>query len=395
MRKFWITFWFYFKENFTKKSLIIYGLFFAGVIGIAFAINHFGGRYSDLVVVNQTDNFTLTEENFVDLAGWNVQIVDSEEEARAMLDEGDVDEIFVIEGEDRPFFRMISNNEAMAVETELFISQQLMMQHMENMMATYDLPLEVVAELITPIGSSFESLLDTEDGIAAIVLGSIIPVSLYMLIMMSGQGIATSVVSEKSSRVMELMMGKVHPTTTMLAKILAYFGDIFVLAFSIAAGAFVADRLDLMDIGTVISALAEFISLEIVILSIVIILLGYFMFIFLFAALGAIATSIDSLNSILSPVMIIIVAPWLSTMFLDLGGTLMNILVYVPFFTPFIIVQRFLRGYSSLLEVGVVTGIMTISMVIIFLAAVRINKNGVTHTSEKTTFSDLKKLLQK
>jgi len=38
---------------------------------------------------------------------------------------------------------------------------------------------------------------------------------------------------------------------------------------------------------------------------------------------------------------------------------------------------------------------MTISMVIIFLAAVRINKNGVTHTSEKTTFSDLKKLLQK
>ena len=45
--------------------------------------------------------------------------------------------------------------------------------------------------------------------------------------------------------------------------------------------------------------------------------------------------------------------------------------------------------------VGVVTGIMTISMVIIFLAAVRINKNGVTHTSEKTTFSDLKKLLQK
>jgi len=395
MRKFWITFCFYFKENFTKKNLIIYGLFFIGVIGISFAINHFGGRYSDLVIVNQTDTFALTEDHFTDLTGWNVQFVTTEDEAREMLDKGDVDEIFIIEGEYRPSFRMISPNEAVSVETELFVNQILMMKHTENVMEIYDLPFEAVAELMMPIESSFEPLLDTEDGMAAIVLGMIIPWLLYFLILSSGSGIATSVVSEKSSRVMELMMGKVHPTKTMLAKVLSYSGDILILMFTIAAGVFVADRLDFINVGEFIELLAEIISWEVTLLSIIIILLGYLMYIFLYATLGAIATSIDSLNSVLSPVIMMIMIPVFAPMFLDLGGMVMNILVYIPFFTPFIIVQRFLRGYSSLLEVGIVTVIMTISMITIFLIAVRINKNGVTHTSEKTTFSDLKKLLQK
>ncbi|MCL2560301.1 MAG: ABC transporter permease [Turicibacter sp.] len=395
MRKFWITFWFYFKENFTTKNLIILGVFFIGVIGAAFAFDHFSGRYNDLAIVNTTDAFALHEDVFDDLHGWHVHFVDSEDEARAMLDDGDVDEVFVIEGEDRPAFRMISPSETIAVETELFVNQHLMMQHTENVMVIYELPLEAVAELLTPIESSFESLLDTEDGLAAIVIGAILPWILYMLIMSSGSGIATSVVSEKSTRVMELMMGKVHPTTTMLAKVLSYFGDMVVLTGAIAAGVFVADWLNFIDVGTIISTLAEVISLEIVLLSIVIILLGYFMFIFMYAAMGAIAISIDSLNTMLSPVIIMIMIPVFLPMFVDLGNAVMNVLVYIPFFTPFIIVQRFLRGYSSLLEVGIVTVIMTVSMVLIFLAAVRINKNGVTHTSEKTTFSDLKKLLQK
>jgi len=395
MRKFWLTFWFYFKENFTKKSLVIYGLFFAGVIGISFAIDFFGGRYSDLAVVNETDVFAVSEEQLADLARWNVHFVDSEEQAREMLDAGDVDEIFIIEGEERPSFRMISPSEHVSMETELYINQLLTMQHMENMMTSYDLPAYVVADMMMPIESSFESLLDTDDGIAAVLLGAVIPIALYSLILMSGQGVATSVVAEKSSRVMEVMLGKVHPTTTMLARILAYFGDVFVLILSLGLGALVADQLDLMNLGAIFGVFTEFINWDIALLSVVIVLLGYFTFIFLYAMMGAMANSVESLNSVLGGVSLVVVAPMFTAMWADLGSAWMNVLVYVPVMSPFVIIQRFLRGYSSLMEVGIVTAIMAVCAVGTLILAARINKNGVSHTSEKMTFKDFKKLLQK
>ena len=395
MRKFWITFWFYFKENFTVKSLMISGALFAAVIVVSFLINHFGGQYNDMAVVNNSSAFVVTGGEFADLTGWNVHFVDTEEAARLMLDEGYIDEIFVIEGDSRPYLRMITSGETMSATTELFISQLLMMQHIENVINSYELPLSAVSEITTPIESSFESMLDAEDGIAAIILGIIIPMVLYVLILMSGQGVASSVVSEKSSRVMELMMAKVHPTTTMLAKVLSFFGDIFVLFLSLGLGVVAANLLGFVNFGAVMEDISGLISVQMLLLSVIVVLLGYFMFIFMYAALGAVATSIESLNSMIGVITIAVMVPFFVAIFADLGSTLMNILVYVPVFSPFVIVQRFLRGYSSLIEVGVATVIMAACVVLSLNLAARINKNGMSHTSEKITFADVKKLLQK
>jgi len=395
MRKFGITLWFYFKENFTKKNMLILSAFMIGIVVVAFVVNLFSAQYSDVAVVNTSDTFALTEEHFAYLEGWHVHFLASEQTAREMLHDGDLDEIFVIEGDIRPSVRIISPNETSSIETEMFINHVLTMMHLESVMATYELPEYVVAEITTPIQVSFESLLDMEDAWAATIIGLIVTVALYMLVLISGQGVSSSIVSEKSSKVMELMMGKVHPTVTMLAKIISFFGDLILLALAAGLGVLIANYLGFINVSEIMSMLSDVISLQLVVFSVIIVLLGYFMFVFIFATMGAIATSVESLNTVVAPVTMAIAIPFFSSIWLDLGSRVMNILVYIPIFSPFVIMQRYIRGYSSITEVGIVIAILAVCMVIALFVAARINKNGIMHTKESFSFKDFRKLMQK
>ncbi|MCL2217396.1 MAG: ABC transporter permease [Defluviitaleaceae bacterium] len=395
MRKFGITLWFYFKENFTKKNMMILGAFTVGIVVIAFVISLFGARYNDVAIVNNSQSFALTGEHFTYLEGWNVHFPASEQLARTMLDDGYVDEIFVIEGTIRPSFRIIAPNETSSAQTEVFINHILTMKHLESVIARYELPPGAVAEITTPVEASFESLLDMEDAVAAVIIGTIVSFAMYMLVLISGQGIASSIVAEKSSKVMELMMGKVHPTITMLAKVLSFFSELILLAVAIGLGVFIANLLDLINIGEIMSMLGEIVSMELIVFSIIIVLLGYFMYVFIFAALGAIATSVESLNTMMAPITIALVIPFFASMWLDLGSRIMNIAVYIPIFSPFIIMQRYIRGYSSIMEMGIVIATLAVCMVVTLFVAARINKNGIMHTKESFSFKDFKKLMQK
>jgi ABC-2 type transport system permease protein len=119
------------------------------------------------------------------------------------------------------------------------------------------------------------------------------------------------------------------------------------------------------------------------------------MFIFIFAALGAIATSIESLTNILTPMTIALIIPFLASQWFDLGSRIMNILVYIPIFSPFVIMQRYIRGYSGVVEMVIVIIILAICTVGTLFVAARINKNGIMHTKESISFKDIKKLMQK
>ena len=69
MRKFAITFMFYFRENFTKKNMLILGAFTVGIVAIAFVVSLFGARYNDVAIVNNSPAFTLTQQHFAYLEG--------------------------------------------------------------------------------------------------------------------------------------------------------------------------------------------------------------------------------------------------------------------------------------------------------------------------------------
>ena len=401
MKKFGYTFWFYFKDKLNKGSLILYAVLFIAVVGVAFAISHFGGQYRDLALVQHSDTFVVTEEKVADLAGWNVHFIETEAKARELLADDEVREVFVIEGEDRPVVTMVTSGSGMLGmslemnETEMFFNQLLFLQHVENIMDQNELPLEVVMELSTPIEFQHEKLVDLEDVAAAYVLGMIIAFILLISVSTFGSFVANSTVTEKTSHVMEVMLAKVHPTVTMVSKILAIFSQTLLIIFSILLGVIVTELLGFLEVGEIVSAVGELISLEAVILAIVVVLFGYFMYMFMFAAVGSVATSVESLTTLLMPFSMLILIPYLLSLFVDIGSDAVGILSYIPFFAPFFLAQRFLLGYFGWLEVGIIVAIMFAFLVLTLHVAARVYMNGVSHTSEKFTMKDLRKLLAK
>ena len=396
MRKFGITFWFYAKDHFKPKSLILLAVYAIAVIGIAWAITTFGGGSNAQVAIVQESNVFVVDTNLLlELPNVDFHFVMDEGKARGMMADGEVEDIFIIQGTTRPELAVITDNAFGANGmVQATIMQLLTNKHLEAMMFEYNLPTEIVMELLSPIELDLE-LGDFEDFIAAEIVNQIAPMVIFFLVLMSGQMVANSVASEKSSRVMEVMLGKVHPTITMVTKVLSSLLGILLPMVSMTLGVVIANIAGIIDAGVVLEFINDIFSLEALLLTVVVLILGYFCFIFLFSAAGAIANSVESLQSTLAPVTYLILAPYMAALFLPISGTIINILVYVPFVTPFVIVQRFLLGYAGTFELIISLSGMAVFAVIMLIVSSRLYMNGISHNSEKVSIKDLRKMLQK
>lgn len=405
MRKFGLTFWFYFKENFNRKNLIIYGVILAVIIGGSFLFDTFSEDLftHNVAIVNDSAVFVITPEGTDDFERSNQLefiFVDSEAEAQEMLENGDIDDLFIIEGDTSPLLRNISSHTELAPQTTAFLVHLLTTQHIELLIATHDVPLEVVERLLMPVETSFESTAFDDDEsfmefLVADIMGQVVGWGLYFVVLMSGQAISMRVVSEKSSRVMEVMMGKVHPRITLFAKVITTFADVLLLLAVAALGTAISVALGFISLGNLFETIGEFISLEVALLSIVVFLLGYFIYIFMFAVAGAMASSVESLQSMVGPLTMLVMVPVFAPMFLDADSLIMTILSYIPIFSPFIIIERFLGGNANLFELGIIIVIMIAFAGVVLHFAARLYLNGISHTSEKVTLKDWKMLLQK
>jgi len=392
--KFKHTFWFYAQDSFSKTGQIVLGLVFVATFGLLFAIDFFGGSYTEIAIVQDSSVFVVPNEMIESLPERNFHFVSSEDEARRMFDAGEVSDVFIIHGEVRPELTAIASDIMADNEVQMFLLHILTEFHLEHTIASHDVPVETAIELTTPVALHLETA-DLDDFLIAMLLNNIIPVLIMMPVMLMGSLVANSVTSEKASRVMEIMLGKVHPTITMSAKVMARFVSMLLFILMIVLGVVVAELTGIVNLSEMMAFLGDLISMSVIILAIIVVLVAFFVFIFLFAAAGAIATSVESLNKILTPLTLVPVVGILLPLLVELDSLVMDILVYVPLVSPFVIVQRFIFDYSGIVEVIISIGLMIAFALGTLIISARVYKNGISHTAEKITVKDLKMLLQK
>ena len=401
MDKFKHTFWFYAQGMFKKTGLIVLALTFLATVGILFAIDHFGGGYTDIAIVQESDTFVIPEEALEGLSRRNFQMVVTAEEARELFETEVVSDVFIIHEGTHPELTAITTGIVADQQTQLLLMQLLTEQHLGQTIERYDVPLNVATELLTPVTFHLEAD-DLDTFLVMMLLDNIIPILIMVPVMLMGQLLANSVTSEKASRVMEVMLGKVHPTITMSAKVLARFVAMLLFIAAIVLGFVVADVANIFSFSELLNSpeiaslgLGELITVEAIILTVVVVLVAFFVFIFLFAGAGAIATSVESLNKIVLPLSAVAVLGMVIPTFLEIDGLAMDILVYFPLISPFVIIQRFIHGSSGMVEVLLSIGVMIAFAFGTLILSARVYKNGISHTAEKITLKDLKMLLQK
>ncbi len=218
-------------------------------------------------------------------------------------------------------------------------------------------------------------------------LQMLIPVGFMVLMMISvmttGQYLLTTVVEEKSSRVMEVLLSAVSPMQLMTGKILGHM-SVGVLIVGIYGSAGVA--------GLIVFALRELVTPMMLVYLICYFVIAAVSMAAMMAAIGAAVNEMREAQTLMTPVIMITILPWMMWFFIQRApnSSLATSLSFVPVVGPFVMVLR-LGGSEPVPTwqhpVAILIGIATCAVVL--WAAAKIFRIGVLMYGKPPNFSTL------
>lgn len=226
-----------------------------------------------------------------------------------------------------------------------------------------------------------------EEG-ARVMLGFGLTILIFMMILLYGNWVAMSVVEEKSSRVMEVILNAATPFQLLTGKVLGVGGAAAVqyAAILLVGGIALAlqDPVSSLVLGQSASTLAlpQGLTLGILVLFVVYGVLGFLLYAVLYAAAGSLVSRQEDVNSVVQPLTLLaglgyIVAVYTSIGLIDVSGAPMTVLSLFPFTSPFIVLSRAMEGTIPPWEIGLSLAILALSIVGALWLAARIYAAGV------------------
>lgn len=218
------------------------------------------------------------------------------------------------------------------------------------------------------------------DQTAAYISTYILVMALYMAILAYGQLVANSVVTEKSSRAMEMLITCASPSDLMFGKVigagLAGFTQIAVI-FGVGA---VSLPVMLNSIPNDLKSVFSF-PIESVIFAILFFILAFFIYAFVFAAIASLVSRIEDLSNLMSPIMFIIIFAFIVVIIGmnsgDLSSPLMIATSYIPFTAPISMFARIAMSNVAAWEIILSIAIQVVSIFILGKFAAAIYRVGV------------------
>lgn len=209
----------------------------------------------------------------------------------------------------------------------------------------------------------------------------IIMIVLFMAIATYGNMVQQSVVSEKNTRAMELLITCAKPSELMFGKVfgsglagLTQLGLIF-LSLGCSMQYAPADAIP--------EELKEYISFppETLALALVFFILGYFIYAFLLGALASFASKTEDLSGLTTPVIFLLTGIYMAVVFLCSGdmidSTAMTVLSYIPLSAPMAMFVRAILIDVPVWELIVSIALQIVTVILFGALASAIYKIGV------------------
>lgn len=263
---------------------------------------------------------------------------------------------------------------------------------------------EDVEMLLTSI--SVESIMAGEEvkGLAEILTELYVPMIsglvLFLLIYLYGYWVATSIVAEKSSRVMELLLTSVKPLAVVLGKLIA-MGTLALSQFTLLllsagvsykiSGGFADSIAGASYTPLDLSALTNAFTPLNIIVVLVIFILGYVLYAEMNAIAGATISSAEDMQMAVMPVNFIAVAGFYLSYFSPAvdSEVLNSVVALCPISSPFALPTMIIMDKISIGMAVVSILILVATIVIVLLFAAKIYSSIVLHTGNRLKFKDL------
>jgi ABC-2 type transport system permease protein len=221
---------------------------------------------------------------------------------------------------------------------------------------------------------------------------------LFMAILLYGVNVMSSVLEEKTTRIIEVLVSSVRPFQLMLGKILGA-GSVSFFQFLIWG---VSARVLLSLRGPIARAVgADAASVQTIVLPRIpaatlavfaaFFLGGFLLYSAMFAAVGAMSSNEQEARQAQQPVTYVLMVSYLSILGLtnDPGSTFARTLSLVPFTTPIATPVRWTAGSMPMWELVLSLVILAIAIVAVTWIAARIYRVGILMTGKRPTMKEL------
>ncbi len=214
-----------------------------------------------------------------------------------------------------------------------------------------------------------------------VVLGLIFSTLLFLTVFTFGLTIAQSVVEEKQSRIVELLVTAVPVRALLLGKVLGNtalaLGQIVLLLAGGLAAASIAGQPEL--VGLLLHSSGWFVGFF---------LLGFVMLACLWAASGALASRQEDLQSTTVPLQLLVMGPFFASIYVVEPGRWLTILSYLPFSAPMVMPRRVAMGDAGALEALGSAALVVLTAVMIVLIGARLYAGGLLQTRAKAAWRE-------
>ncbi|SDI80652.1 ABC transporter permease [Natribacillus halophilus] len=394
MNNFWITVGHTVSRRLKSKAfmwstlamvLLIIGLMNAGQFISVFADDEEEDAAQRIAVVDETADDAIGE-SLVDYEEGSFEYVNytegDEEDAIAAAENGEYEYVLALSGD-----AVDLNVDFYGDDNDFMVGQEVNqdVQNVKEAVVTSELDLdEDELEMIhAPISFNEEPLspggeVQTEESqMQAYWMVYVLVIAIYMIVITFGTMIATEVATEKSSRVMELIVSSVNPITQMLGKLvgIGVVGLVSLAALAAAAGI----GLTMTDDELLQMIVGEVPDVSLLLYALLFVVLGYFLYGGLAAMLGALVSRAEEVNQALQPLIIVAMIAFFIAIFglNQPDTTFIQVMSYIPFFAPQLLFLRIGMGTVPMWEVAVIIGILSLSAILFNILAARIYKGGV------------------
>ena len=262
-----------------------------------------------------------------------------------------------------------------------------------DLLAEQNLAPSAIAKVLNPdVKINLETV--NKNGAASVIYTFVLIYALYMAITFYGSHVMNSVVTEKTSRAMEVLATSVKPNALLFGKIISTSLAGLIQIAAIIIEAFICVKISSVNNPSFpVNQIISNIPTQILVYMLIFFLLGFLIYSFLYGAFASTVSKIDELGSAVMPVQIIIIFTFFVTMSAINSGnadTPFNVfLSYFPFTAPMMMFTRAIISNVSTLEIILSILVLIVSTYFIGWLSARIYRVGILMYGEKPNFIKL------
>lgn len=265
----------------------------------------------------------------------------------------------------------------------------------KNLAASNLNPQQVYEAMNVPMQVDEEVL--GKDATNTFFLSFVLMFAVYMLVIMYGSFVSTSVAREKDNRTMEILITATKPSTLIIGKVFAnavaglvqfgFVGLVGVLGFLMNQGNYPSEVVTVLFSGVTLDGMLIFLLFT---------SLGYLLYLFIYASLGSLVSKIEDVNSSVTPItLLFMVAYFIGAFGVNAPDSLLvSIASFVPFTSILAMPIRYFQTSVAWYELGLSMILMMLVTMFFAYVSIKIYRMGSLNYGNKIKLSQAIRMIR-